>query len=158
MLLVTVNSTLVLDQDTVLNVLVSESMPQNVFAHTELMMMVVNVSLVHLNVNLVIKIPMVKLCAQNVLKTELLLMKSVSVLMVCGITQVNVKLVDTHVKLVLTNGLVLNVTILEDQLMNVHVHMDTTNYLDLQNVMLVHSDVPFVKEMLITVLNVLILD
>jgi hypothetical protein len=75
-----------------------------------------------------------------------------------GITMVSVNNADIHVLPVLINGPVPLVLILELQPKTVHVHKDTMKKLDYQLVMLVLSDVLFVKEIMITVLNVLILD
>jgi uncharacterized membrane protein len=63
-----------------------------------------------------------------------------------------------HVSLVLINGLVLLVLISENSQVNAHVHKDIMKNKVYQPVMLALSDVPNVKEILITVPNVPITD
>jgi hypothetical protein len=148
----------VLTNTTVLNVPTVESMPHIVDVQPVSMMMVslLIVNHAHLNAKLA-NSKTDNQSVKNVLKEELTL-HIVNVLMELGITTVLANFAVTHVPNVPTNGPVPNVLTSEPQPTNAHVHPDTMKNLAYHLVMPVLSDVPFVKEMLKTVLNVPIPD
>jgi len=140
------------------SVLIAESTHHIVDAQPVSMMMKspLIVKYVHLNARPVSS-KMDTQSVMNVLNSELTLL-NVNVKTEDGITMESAINAVTHVPNVPTNGLVPNVPTSEPHLLNAHVQLDTMQKMIYQLVMPVLSDVSFVKEILTTVLNVLIPD